>query len=88
MPWYLPTHLQQCQNYSEDLHKRVIYQHFTLDKKVANIARDLDMSQQSVERILQFWSSTGEVTLQDPGKKGKRRRVMAADEMEASSTAR
>lgn len=86
MPRCLPAHLRQRQNYSEDLRRRVIYQRFTLDKKVADIACDLDMSRRSVERVLQFWSNTGEVISRQPGKEGKRRRVMDTNEMEASST--
>jgi hypothetical protein len=87
MPQYLPDHLCQCQTYSEDLQKHVIYQQFSLNKKTADIAHDLTMSQHVVECILHLWKSTGEVVEQDPGRTDKRRRLMTPDEMNVSGTA-
>jgi transposase-like protein len=85
MPRFLPEHQRQRQTYSEDLRKRVIYQRFTREKKIDEIALDLNMSKRVVERILNLWRTTGEVMSQEPGKKGKRRKIMTQEEMEASN---
>ena len=83
MPRYLPDHLRQRQTYSEDLRKRVIYQRYTLEKKIAEISLDLNISKRVVERILHLWRTTGEVTA--PKKDdNKKIRIMAPQEMEVS----
>jgi hypothetical protein len=85
MPRYLPDHLRQRQHYLEDLRKRVIYQRYTLEKKVGDIAIDLNMSKCAVERVLQLWRETGEVVPVEPDQKKKRKRIMTAQEMDVST---
>jgi hypothetical protein len=74
MPRYLSDHLRQQQAYPEDLIKHIIYQWYTREKKIAEIAVDLNMSLHMVKHILQLWCTTGEVMPLEPGKKNKRRR--------------
>ena len=70
MPRFLREHQRQRQSYSEDLRKRVIYQRITLEKKIDDIAHDLNMSKRVVEHIPNLWRTTGEVMSQEPGKAG------------------
>jgi transposase len=85
MPRSIPEHARQRKTYSIDSRKRVIYQKYTLNKKIPEIILNLNISQHVVERTLQLWRDTGEVVSQGPGKKAKRRRVMIPDEIDVSS---
>jgi len=51
--------LRQC--YTTDLKRRVIYQAFTLGKKLMEIAIDLDMPVRVVQRVQQTWMQIGQV---------------------------
>ncbi|KIJ46833.1 hypothetical protein M422DRAFT_226531 [Sphaerobolus stellatus SS14] len=81
MPRKILPELRQRRTYSEDLKKRVIYQRFTLERTVNDIAVNLDMPKRVVERVLQIWKDTGEVELES-GKKKKRLTIMTDDEKE------
>ncbi|KAF8492093.1 hypothetical protein JB92DRAFT_2752376 [Gautieria morchelliformis] len=51
------------------------------EKKINDIALDLNMSKGVVERILQLWHTTG-VVVQGHGKMGNRGKIMTPEEME------
>ncbi|KAJ3928437.1 MAG: hypothetical protein NXY57DRAFT_902023 [Lentinula lateritia] len=48
-------------HYSTDLKHRVLYQQYTLGKKTAAIAIDLNMPLRVVQRVLNTWNNIGEV---------------------------
>lgn len=75
-------HVQHRQTYSEDLRERVIYQKYSLHKKTADIAHDLNISVCVVQRVLQLWRKSGEVIPVGPGWSNKRRRMMMPHEQE------
>jgi hypothetical protein len=58
---------------------------YTLEKKVGDIAIDLNMSKHVVERVLQLWCETGEVVPVEPDQKKKRKRIMTSQEMDVST---
>ena len=62
----------------------MVYQRFTPEKKINDIALDLNMSKSVVERVLHMWTTTGEVVSSGQGRKGKRKKVLTAQEIEVS----
>ena len=74
MPCLLYEHLRQHHTYSEDLRKHIVYQRFTRNKIIPDIALDLNMSHHVLEHILELWKATGEVIPQEPGRKGQRQK--------------
>jgi hypothetical protein len=86
MPRNLLEHLCQCQAYSLDLKQHIVYQKYSLKKKINDIVTDLDVSHRTVEQVLKMWWDTGEVVPKVPGKKKKRIRVMLGEEMEVQNT--
>ena len=82
----IPDGLRCRQTYSTDLRERVVYQRITLGHEINDISTSLNMSRRVVERVLQLWRRTGEVTSSGPGRGGKRSRVMDSEEMEVSGS--
>ncbi|KIJ53120.1 hypothetical protein M422DRAFT_42914 [Sphaerobolus stellatus SS14] len=67
---------------TEEIKQIAVYQRYTLSYKVSDIARNLRMSDRSVERVLQLWRTTGEVISEASEKKQTRKRIMTEQEQE------
>jgi len=82
----VPNHFRQRQYYSKDLRERIIYLRYALKAKIIHISSLLNMSKHVVERTLQLWRTTGEVTKSGPGRSGKWARVMIGEEVQVRHT--
>jgi hypothetical protein len=84
MPHYIPDHLCKCQTYGPELHKCVIWQHFSLKQEIGQISTDLQISGHVIERILKLWCETRPVMPQGPRKHAPRKKLMLPEEIDVS----